>query len=127
MSTISIFLNSIFILYLAATPSPRCADAAAATAVACFSSDTLVTLANQQQIPISQLRSGHQLLTTDGTKIVNTEMMMMLDQNQLSSGYILYIIIIHSIVCVFSNVSHNHHCIGTQNQSHWTSLDRYYH
>ncbi|CAF4179327.1 unnamed protein product, partial [Rotaria sordida] len=55
------------------------------TATGCFSSDTLVTLINLQQIPIEKLRIGDELLTIDGTKIVSTEMIMMLDQNQHSS------------------------------------------
>jgi hypothetical protein len=50
-------------------------------ATGCFSAETSVTLINQQQISIGQLQSGGQLLTIDSTTIVNTEMMMMLDQN----------------------------------------------
>jgi hypothetical protein len=72
---------------------------AVSVSTGCFSAETLVTLVNQQQIPIGQLRSGDQLLTIDGTTIVNTEMMMMLDQNQLSSGYILVHIILHFLFC----------------------------
>jgi hypothetical protein len=83
----------------------------------CFSAETLVTLINQKQIPIGQLRSGDQLLTIDGTTIVNTEMMMMLDQNQLSSGYIPFLIILQFILSLSlslsSHVSYNCYCIWT--------------
>ncbi|CAF2868409.1 unnamed protein product [Rotaria sp. Silwood2] len=57
-----------------------------ATATGCFSSDTLVTLVNQQQISIGKLQVGDKLFSIDGTKIVSTEMMMMLDQNKFSSA-----------------------------------------
>ncbi|CAF1976577.1 unnamed protein product [Rotaria magnacalcarata] len=67
-------------------------EAEYARPVSCFSSDTLVTLINQQKIPIGKRRVGDQLLTLSGTKIVSTEMMMMLDQNQLSSAMFYTII-----------------------------------
>ncbi|CAF2192627.1 unnamed protein product, partial [Rotaria magnacalcarata] len=67
-------------------------EAEYARPVSCFSSDTLVTLINQQKIPIGKLQVGDQLLTLFGTKIVSTEMMMMLDQNQLSSAMFYTII-----------------------------------
>ncbi|CAF4733607.1 unnamed protein product, partial [Rotaria sp. Silwood1] len=56
------------------------------SATGCFSSDTLVTLVNQQQIPIGKLQIGDELLSIDGNKVISTEMVMMLDQNQLSSA-----------------------------------------
>ncbi|CAF3996178.1 unnamed protein product, partial [Rotaria sp. Silwood1] len=36
------------------------------SATGCFSSDTLVTLVNQQQIPIGKLQVGDELLSIDG-------------------------------------------------------------
>ncbi|CAF3451538.1 unnamed protein product [Rotaria sp. Silwood1] len=64
------------------------------SATGCFSSDTLVTLVNQQQIPIGKLQVGDELLSIDGNKVISTEMVMMLDQNQLSSGYLVIYTII---------------------------------
>jgi hypothetical protein len=46
----------------------------------------LVTLINGNTIPIGQLRTNDKLMTGDGSSIVVTEMMMMLDQNHLSKS-----------------------------------------
>ncbi|CAF0981463.1 unnamed protein product [Rotaria sordida] len=81
------------------------------TATGCFSSDTLVTLINLQQIPIEKLRIGDELLTIDGTKIVSTEMIMMLDQNQHSS--VMFYTIITGSEHKVSLTSH--HLIGMIN------------
>jgi hypothetical protein len=43
-------------------------------------------LANRKRIPIEQLRSGDELLTTDGSTIFATQMMMMLDKDAFSQG-----------------------------------------
>ncbi len=78
-------------------------------ATGCFSAETSVTLINQQQISIGQLQSGDLLLTIDGTTIVNTVMMMMLDQNQLSLGYTPFLIILKFILSLslFLAMFHN--------------------
>jgi hypothetical protein len=46
----------------------------------------LVTLISGDQIPIAQLRPNDKLMTADGSSIVATEMMMMLDQNHFSKS-----------------------------------------
>ncbi|CAF3211706.1 unnamed protein product [Rotaria sp. Silwood2] len=84
-----------------------------AVATGCFSSDTLVTLVNQQQIPIGKLQVGDQLLSIDGTKIVSTEMLMMLDKNQLSSA-IFYTIVTASEHKISLT---SHHLIATINNN----------
>ncbi len=43
-------------------------------------------MTNQKQIPIEQLRPGDELLTSDGSTIFTTQMMMMLDKNTFSQG-----------------------------------------
>ncbi|CAF3682465.1 unnamed protein product [Rotaria sp. Silwood1] len=65
--------------------SPKSAAAASSSSSSgCFASGTLITLPNQKQIPIEQLQSGEELLTTDGSTIFTTQMVMMLDKNRLS-------------------------------------------
>ncbi|CAF3480748.1 unnamed protein product [Rotaria sp. Silwood1] len=60
---------------------------ATATAVAyCFSDDMLVTLTTGQRIPIGKLRAGDKLLTIDGSKIITSEMVMMLDKHASIEG-----------------------------------------
>ncbi|CAF1401685.1 unnamed protein product [Rotaria sp. Silwood1] len=67
--------------------SPKSAAAASSSSSSgCFASGTLITLPNQKQIPIEQLQSGEELLTTDGSTIFTTQMVMMLDKNRLSQA-----------------------------------------
>ncbi|CAF4653388.1 unnamed protein product, partial [Rotaria sp. Silwood2] len=62
------------------------ASATATATVYCFSSDTLVTLATGHRIPIGQLRTGDKLLTIDRSKIITSEMIMMLDKHTSMKG-----------------------------------------
>ncbi|CAF2692689.1 unnamed protein product, partial [Rotaria sp. Silwood2] len=67
--------------------SPKSSAAtASSSSSSCFSSDTFITLSNQKQIPIEQLRSADELLTTDGSIIFPTQMMIMLDKSKFSQA-----------------------------------------
>ncbi|CAF4234884.1 unnamed protein product [Rotaria sordida] len=58
----------------------------------CFSGDSLIQLSNGEYKEIGNLQSGDEITTIDQSKIISTEMIMMLDK-QISKQGILFIII----------------------------------
>jgi hypothetical protein len=52
----------------------------------CFSADSWLPMIDGRRLDISKLRTGNQLLTSDGSKLVIGEMILMLDRNSYSQG-----------------------------------------
>ncbi|CAF3769700.1 unnamed protein product [Rotaria magnacalcarata] len=61
----------------------------------CFSGDSSIRLSNGENKNISYLKSGDEILTIDQSKIVSTEMIMMLDK-QISTEVVFYKLITKS-------------------------------
>ncbi|UJR16892.1 hypothetical protein I4U23_003790 [Adineta vaga] len=57
----------------------------------CFSGDSLIRLSNGEYKQIDQLQSGDELITSDQSKLISTEMIMMLDK-QTSRDALFYTI-----------------------------------
>ena len=100
--------------------SPR-SSSSSSSASSCFSGETLISLASGKRIPIQHLRSGDELLTTDGSTIFATQMMMMLDQNKISKGRFLLSNVSHSFF-IFSQLSF----IQLSQRLDITSVSRHY-
>jgi len=58
--------------------------------VQCFSGDSLIKLSNGQQKQISYLKSGDQILTIDKSKIISTEMILMLHKQFSKKGFFFF-------------------------------------
>jgi hypothetical protein len=81
--------------------------------VRCFSGDSLVTLAKGERKYIGYLQSGDEVLTVDGSKIVNSQIVMMLDSKAFAeilfftittaSGHGLSLTALHLIPIVSSS------------------------
>jgi hypothetical protein len=54
--------------------------------IQCFSADSWLPMIDGRRLDISKLRTGNQLLTFDGSKLVIGEMILMLDHNSYSQG-----------------------------------------
>ena len=52
----------------------------------CFSGDSLIKLSNGEYKQIGNLKSGDEIITIDQSKIISTEMIMMLDKQISKEG-----------------------------------------
>ena len=95
-------------------------SAAAATSSGCFSSDSLLTFDNGDTKLITHLQPGDQLLTSHHTTTASTRMIMMLHQHRSAPSKCphLSINLAPHISPFHSTLSHTHHSVWPQPQSH---------
>ena len=114
-----LFGNNCFLEKAAAAAAAGGGAAAAATS-SCFSSDSLLTFANGDTKLITHLQPGDQLITSHHATTTSTRMIMMLHQHRSAPSKCphLSINLAPHISPSHSALSHTHHSVWPQPQSH---------